>query len=207
MGITKMSKVGFTSTSYLKSDSFLVGNNAFSPSSYESIATVTLGSAQASIEFTSIPQTFTHLQIRGIGRTSRTNYSVDQFFMRLNGSVSNDYASHVLGCDGNSVFAYTGSFPDSKIYTGQIATNLASSSIFGTVVIDILDYTNTNKKTTTRALSGVEPNANTGTVYGAVNFASGLYNLTTAISSITLYGEIGTLQTYSSFGLYGIKGV
>lgn len=174
--------------------------------SYESIATVTLSSAQSSISFTSIPQTYTHLQIRGIGRTSRTNYSVDQFFMRLNGSTSNDYASHVLGCDGNSVFAYTGSFPDNKIHTGQIATNRASSGIFGTVIIDILDYTNTNKNTTTRALAGVEPNANDGLTYGAVNFASGLYNLTTAISSITLFGEIGTLQTYSSFALYGIKG-
>jgi hypothetical protein len=175
--------------------------------SFESIATVTLSSAQASIEFTSIPQTYTHLQIRGIGRTSRTNYSVDHLFLQLNGSTSNDYASHVLGSDGNSVFAYTGSLPDDVIYAGQIATNRASAGIFGTVTIDILDYKNTNKFTTTRALAGVEPNANDGLTYGAVNFASGLYNLTTAISSIKLFGEIGTLQTYSSFALYGIKGV
>jgi hypothetical protein len=178
----------------------------FDNNSYVSIATSTLSSSQASIEFTSIPQTYTHLQIRGIGRTSRTNYSVDQFYLQLNGSTSNDYASHILGSDGSTAFAYTGSLPDSVIYTGQIATNLASSSIFGAVIIDILDYTNTNKYTTTRALAGVDPNSATGTVYGAVNFASGLYNLTTAISSIKIFGQIGTLQQYSSFALYGIKG-
>jgi hypothetical protein len=38
--------------------------------SYESIATVTVGGGgAATVAFTSIPATYTHLQIRGIGRS------------------------------------------------------------------------------------------------------------------------------------------
>ena len=44
--------------------------------SYESIATVTVGSGGSSyIEFTSIPGTYTHLQIRGILRNTGSSSS------------------------------------------------------------------------------------------------------------------------------------
>jgi len=50
------------------------------PNSYESIASVTVGSGgAANVEFTSIPATYTHLQIRGIARSGRTDSTVDQF--------------------------------------------------------------------------------------------------------------------------------
>ena len=56
------------------SRSALVGNPVIMPGSYESIATVTVGSGgAASVEFTSIPSTYTHLQIRAIVRTNYTS--------------------------------------------------------------------------------------------------------------------------------------
>ena len=42
--------------------------------SYESIQTVTVGlGGAANVEFTSIPATYTHLQIRGISKTDRAD--------------------------------------------------------------------------------------------------------------------------------------
>ena len=58
----------------LKSGSLLVGNEYYNPTEFESIATVTVGSGGSStISFTSIPGTYKHLQVRGIGRTNRAD--------------------------------------------------------------------------------------------------------------------------------------
>lgn len=178
------------------------------PNSYESIQTVTLTGNQSTVTFSSIPSTYKHLQVRAIGRTTRTNYSVEQVYMRFNSDTGNNYSTHVLGGDGGSAYAYTGSFPNSWVYTGQIATDIAGTNAFGGFVTDILDYTNTNKYKTTRAVSAVEPNASySGTVYGAVNLASGLWMSTSAITSITFSTEVsGNFKQYSQFALYGIKG-
>ena len=40
--------------------------------SFESIATATVSTATPTISFTSIPATYTHLQLRGIARDART---------------------------------------------------------------------------------------------------------------------------------------
>ena len=180
----------------------------YSASSYESIATVTLSGNQSTVTFSSIPSDYKHLQVRAIGRTTRTNYSVEQVYMRFNSDTGNNYATHVFGGDGSSAYTYTGSFPNSWVYVGQIATDLATSNAFGTIVSDILDYKDTNKFKTIRSLSGVEPGATySGTVYGASNLASGLWMSTSAISSITLSTEVsGNFKQYSHFALYGIKG-
>ncbi len=52
--------------------SMLVGNATFFAGSYESIATVTSTGSSGNLVFSSIPGTYTHLQIRGILRTNDT---------------------------------------------------------------------------------------------------------------------------------------
>jgi hypothetical protein len=71
--------------------------------------------------------------------------------------------------------------------------------MFGALVIDILDYTNTNKNTTIRSLGGYDANGS-----GYLQLESMLWNNTAAINQIVL-GTGGWAQ-YSSFALYGIKG-
>ena len=71
------------------------------------------------------------------------------------------------------------------------------------LIFDILDYTNTNKNTTTRALTGNETN---GTAGQAILFSSGNWRNTAAITSILIYPSSGNFSQYSSFALYGIKG-
>ena len=76
--------------------------------------------------------------------------------------------------------------------------------MFSAGVLDILDYANVNKYTTTRVLSGFNTN---GSANGtAVFLSSGLWMSTSAVTSITLTGRSTNIGQYSSFALYGIKG-
>jgi hypothetical protein len=169
--------------------------------SYESIATVTVGSGGSStIDFTSIPSTYTHLQVRGIGRGTVAQGEM-QIFVRFNSDSSLNYASHLLRGDGSAV-ATASATSNSRIdgVTRMSAAN-ATSGIFGVTVIDVLDYKNTNKYKTLRALGGVDANGS-----GQVYYKSGLWMSTNAITSISIgIDDGGNFAQYSHFALYGIK--
>jgi hypothetical protein len=183
-----------------KSGSLLNGNAPYIPSDYESIATVTVGSGgAANIEFTSIPSTYQHLQIRGIGRSTRSA-TIDDLGIRVNSDTGSNYAYHLLRGDGTSVIAAAGATQTTG-YAGRIAASTATSSVFGVAIIDILDYTNTNKYKTIRSLGSSDNNGN-----GNVEFGSTLWMNTNAITSILLYQPTYNFSQYSSFALYGIKG-
>ena len=168
--------------------------------SYESIQTVTLASNQASITFSSIPATFKHLQIRALSRTTRaiTNDTLGVTFN--SDTVASNYARHVLYGDGASAGA-VGTTSNNDI--GTTAGASCTSGVFGANVIDILDYTNTNKYRTVRYLAGFDNNGS-----GQVRLGSTLYLGTSAISTILIDAAAGggNLAQYSSFALYGIKG-
>ncbi len=168
-------------------------------SSYESISTVTLGSTQTTISFTSIPSTYKHLQVRGIARGTfaATNLNL---CIQFNSDTSNSYTYHQLLGDGSSASAQGGT-AQSFGFAGRIAQANASSNVFGASVIDILDYADTNKYKTIRALGGYDSNGN-----GYSTLMSSAYIKTDAVSSIQIFGNLGDLVQYSSFALYGIKG-
>jgi hypothetical protein len=164
--------------------------------SYESIATVTVGAGgTTAVNFSSIPQTYTHLQIRAIHQEPS-----DTMALQFNSQTGNAYTVHSLLGDGGAVAASYNASP-SMIYFG---TNYGSSgSNFGASIVDILDYTNTNKNTTVRSLTGADNNS----TYAKVGFYSGEYYYTNAISSIQILSRTSsTIAQYSSFALYGIKG-
>jgi len=184
-----------------------ISGHLFAPSgAYDSIATVTVGSGgSGTITFTSIPSTYTHLQIRLIGRTNRSTAAIDALNMRFNSDTGTNYVTnHYLQGNGSAVYAganTSGTLMTIYRLTADGAPTLASS--FGTSVIDILDYTNTNKYKTLRALSGQDMN----TVSGEVFFVSAAWMSTSAVTSITITPTTGTLfNEYSQFALFGIKG-
>jgi hypothetical protein len=169
---------------------------------YESIATTTLSTATASVTFSSIPATYTHLQIRGIARTNDTDVNFDYAKLRFNSDSGSNYADHILFGDGASASSL-GFASQSENWIQRLASNgIGNASIFGTFVIDILDYVNTNKYKTTRILGGVDANGS-----GRNYLTSGLWRNTNAISSLVITPGAGTnFLQYSSFALYGIKG-
>jgi hypothetical protein len=163
---------------------------------FESIATVSVGSGGSSlVEFTSIPSTYEHLQIRFSAKTP----SGDWVIMRCNGITgSGNYTGHRLQANGSTITAdYLGAFATNYIYCSLTSASGNTGSNVG--VIDILDYKNTNKYKTVRILSGQDENGS-----GFVTYNSGLFLSTNAISSISF--EVTTYQQYSHFALYGIKG-
>ena len=169
---------------------------------FESIATVSVGSGgAANVEFTSIPATYTHLQIRGIMRDARAG-TVNDGWLRFNSDTGSNYAAHKLNGDGASVTATGAATKTNTEDLFRFPTDNNTASVFGASIIDILDYANTNKYKTVRALSGYDANGS-----GVIRFSSGLWQSTSAITSIIIDsdGSVNWSQ-YTTFALYGIKG-
>ncbi len=170
--------------------------------SYESIATVTVGSGGTStISFGSIPSTYKHLQIRYLARTTN-GYYYDDLNLTINSDSGSNYSRHYVQGDGASATAY-GQASQTKINFASTSGASATASSFGAGIIDILDYTNTNKNKTIRVFSGYDTNS----TWGVSKLSSGAWLSTSAVSSLTIVGSASTnFLEYSSFALYGIKG-
>jgi hypothetical protein len=170
--------------------------------SYQSIASNTVGAGGTGfVEFTSIPSTFKHLQLRMITRGSigSVGTNVD---VQFNGDTGTNYWTHFLESNSSAVSsASAGGGSTLGIYAGWGAGASAGANIFGAGVWDILDYTNTNKVKVIRALSGMDNNGS-----GTLLFNSGSWSNTAAITSIKILPNSGTFAEYSSFALYGIRG-
>ena len=166
---------------------------------YESIATTTLGSDTASVTFSSIASTWTHLQLRVIARTNRSaNFDTMRF--ELNGDTGNNYAYHSLYGDGSAAGASAATTQPYMSFD-RLAGNNAGASTFGALIIDLLDYTNTNKYKTARNLGGADNNGS-----GELYFQSGLWQSTNAVTQIKIFPGVGTnFKANSHFALYGIK--
>jgi hypothetical protein len=186
----------------------LSGRTAFSwagaaaGTSYESIATVTVGAGGASnVEFTSIPSTYTHLQIRLLARGTNTDANIDGR-MEYNGDTAQaNYTHHLLRGNGSAASS-SGSNASTAPHAFSCNSGGSASSMFGAAIIDILDYTNTNKYKTMRSLTGADENG-AGNIY----LRSTLWMNTSAITSIKLTPQAtNNFAQYSHAALYGIKG-
>lgn len=157
-------------------------------SNYESIQTITVGAGgTANVEFTSIPSIYKHLQVRVSVRDGGS-------LVQLNSDTGTNYKRHYLYADGTAGYAGSGGATN-----GLSFLSFGNSSSFAANIIDILDYTNTNKYKTLRNLSGVDYSGS-----GELFIVSGLWLSTSAITSIKFSGN--TIGQGSTFALYGIKG-
>ncbi len=162
---------------------------------FESIATTTVGvTAVSEIIFSSIPQTYKHLQIRGIVRNSVTEGNLN---LQFNSDTGSNYAFHQLTGDGGSTASYA-TTSTAYITHGNFS---GVTGIFTGVVIDILDYANINKFKTTRNYCSFDRNG-----AGSFYFNSGHWRNTSAVTTVRLFAGNNAMAQYSSFALYGIKG-
>lgn len=166
-------------------------------SSYESIETVTVGvGGTSAIDFTSIPSTFTHLQIRQLNLNDTANQTL---FIRFNSDTGSNYARHQVGGFGTGTYA-SGEASQTAGFIG-FGSGTTASYYGAATITDILDYTNTNKYTTVRALSGNDYNG-----AGQIVLRSSLWMNTASVTGIRIYPDTGNFTQYSQFALYGIKG-
>ena len=167
------------------------------------IQMVNVGSTGVStIDFTSIPDTYKHLQIRGVGVLSGSSNGYFNLPFRINGDTGNNYARHGIRASGSGSPTAVGLGNTNYGYLYDCMPNFSSTSIFGSVVIDILDYTNTSKYKNIKGIGGTDGNGD-----GGLSIASVLYMSTSKISSISLIADAGkTYNQYTQFALYGILG-
>ena len=156
------------------------------PSTYEPIATTTLGSATASVTFSSIGGSYTDLVLVGNGQSTANTV----LGFRYNGDTSTNYSRTFFLGDGSSAISGR-STSVSSIRTVAWRTDQCS------VIHQISNYSNTNvyKTSLTR---GTAAAAETTAVVG-------LWRSTSAIDSITIVLDANNIQSGSTFTLYGIK--
>jgi hypothetical protein len=169
------------------------------PGAFEQIETQILGTNTSSVTFSSIPSTYKHLQLRITARATSTG-NATALFLRFNGVSGTSYSTHTMYGTGGSILSEGFASLDA-FYRMPIPDDGLAASVFGSLIVDVLDYSLTTKNKTIRTLSGY-------TVSGVnnVSLVSGAFYSTNAVSSLSLTPQAGQLKTGSRFSLYGIKG-
>jgi hypothetical protein len=208
-GLTNGTAYTFTvvgNTNYGVASVASAASNSITPAaqgSFESIATITLTGNAASFEFTSIPQTYKHLQIRGLFRSDYGATGAGGY-LEFNGNASGTYRAHALYMNGDGAVGSYGSGALSVgTYWGIDTAAASPADTFGVDIADILDYTNTNKNRVVKIYSGSAQNGSAS----RNQLNGGLYVSTTAVTSLKIkFGGAAQWVAGSTVALYGIKG-
>lgn len=176
------------------------------PTGFYSISSATVDSGGAStITFSSIPSSYKHLQIRAIVKTGRTIATYDGMNINFNSDTGTNYTYHYLYADHRPSFQAGGATSQTAIGLTAIQGNVSiSTNIFGVVIIDILDYTNSNKYKTVKTLTGYDNNTTNYLIESALTIQSGLWMSTSGINSISFSGTTNGFIQNTQFALYGV---
>jgi hypothetical protein len=177
---------------------------------YESIATVTPSGSTGTVTFSSIPQNYTHLQLRIQARgTSGSGGYYTSVATTINGdTTAGNYYHHYLGGNGaGAVWGGANTYSTSALI--NIPNALNTSNVFAGAVIDIVDYSSSTKNKTLRSLNGADLNNASGFPYsGAIFLSSMIWGSNAPITSITFTADATYSTNFasgSSFALYGVK--
>jgi hypothetical protein len=156
---------------------------------------IELGSAQANITFSSIPQTYTDLYLVVSSRHEGNDYGLS---IQFNGSTANITYRNLLG-NGSAVGSDTNYFTQVGLSdrTAYTANTFSNNGIY------ICNYASSSPK----SYSGDGVLENNATQGGLV-ITAGLFNSTNPITSVSVNGQTTTgsnsLVQYTSATLYGI---
>lgn len=182
-----MPVLGVVASSFLK-DPGPVG-------AFDALASVLVPSGGVtSIVFAGIPDGYSDLQLRGLVRGG----AEVGVFATFNGISGN---GHALYGNGTIVSSYRDT---AGIAVGVTPTSGTSSSVYGSFVADILNYSAIGPNKTVRSLMAVEKDVAGGNPY--VFLQSSLWQSTNAIETITLTLAGGaTFAQNTRIALYGVK--
>ena len=155
---------------------------------YEKIATTTLGSATATITFSSISGSYTDLVL--IASVKLTSSNTDRLILQFNGDTGSNYSITYLTGDGSTASSGRSSNASEMNFYNQ------STSIFSTNIIQIMNYSNS---TTYKTAIG-----RTSTADISVFGTAGLWRNTASITQVDVKSP-NTFTSNSIFTLYGIK--
>jgi hypothetical protein len=161
-------------------------------STYEPIATTTLGSNAASYTFSSIAGTYTDLILVVNGQVS-SNVTVA---CQVNGDTATNYSTTEIFSDGGTASSFRSS-TNAQIAVMGIGAQVNSGSQW----VSTLHFQNYSNSTTYKTVLGRTSATATG-----VNAIVGLWRSTSAITSIKIlgYANASGFTTGTTFTLYGI---
>jgi hypothetical protein len=161
------------------------------PSTYTPIATTTLGSAQSTVTFSSIPSTYTDLVL--ISSSGLTTATGDTTFTFNTDTASNYSFTALYGTGSTAASIRSANRANISIYESPTTVLGATTSS-----LNIFNYANATTYKTT---------VSRGTSAGAITSAVvGLWRSTAAINQIVIANNGSTtFITGSTFTLYGIK--
>ena len=162
---------------------------------FELISSVTVGSGgAASIDFTSIPSTYTDLCIKLSGRGTESALKSNALFS-FNGSTTG-FTVRYLGADGSTPYTNSGSFR----FCAFVNAATSTANTFSNNDIYIPNYAGSANKSW--STDGVTENNATQTEMWMI---AGLWSNTAAITSIGLTLSSGNFVQYSTAYLYGVN--
>lgn len=161
------------------------------------IASTTVESPVATIQFDSIPSGYTDLKLL---ISARENYAAvaTTVYVRFNNDSGANYSRRRLVGSGSSTASYSATGETWVYLSASAPGTTATSSTFGNIELYIPNYTSSNAK----SLSADTVSENNATEAYATLQAS-LWSGTSTISSITL-GSDGNFVANSTFTLYGV---
>ena len=164
------------------------------------IAGQTVGAGgPGNITFSSIPQTFTHLQIRIFGRGSTSFSQGLSAYVQVNGDgTAANYAVHGLFGNGSSAFSSAVTGAGTFSLQQALADSSAPANVFGVAIFDLLDYTSTTKNKVVRMIGGHDRNDS-----GRASMGSSVWLSTAAVTQLTVATD-GAFTTGTRVDLYGI---
>lgn len=143
---------------------------------------------------------YKHLQIRATLRNSSTSTSNRDMTFTVNNSTSSIYSAHTLNGQGASATSLSSTSSTSAYIIDAYAGGGSSSGSFNGFIMDILDFSDTNKNTTFRIFTG-------GVISGEfdVSLISALWQSTNALTSIS-FNAVGAASAIGCrYSIYGIK--
>ena len=159
-------------------------------STYEKIATTTLGSAAATITFSSISAAYTDLVL--ISNNKLAGGTTAGFWLQFNSDTSSNYSDTYLYGDGTTAASGRAS-NQTKMFIGN-----TNATDFNTQTVSIQNYSNSTTYKTALGRAAVPANY-------AIAYV-GLWRSTSAITSIVIGNDVAqNFDIGSTFTLYGIK--
>lgn len=163
------------------------------------IQTITVGSGGASsIDFTSIPATYTDLQLVFTTRCTTAALTVSTL-MRLNNDTSANYSWKEFFQNPVDGYGSTGNLSASSVNAGMGVGATATASTFSNSSAYIPQYTDSAAKSVL-----VESSASNNTQNSDGGLYAGYWTGTAAINQVTLFPTTGNFVQYSTATLYGI---
>ena len=161
-------------------------------STYEPIATTTLGSAQSSVTFSSISQSYTDLIIVVSAKASTGQGNIMLQVGNSSVDTGSNYSNTLLSGNGSSA----SSFRNSNVTFATIGE--FTNTDFDIVIVNLMNYSNTTTNKT--SLSRVNSVA-----YPRVSSWVSLWRSTSAINIMTIPAQTQNFVSGSTFTLYGIR--